>query len=111
MDASAIMQDDTSIENLQAMTDFTREYGVYSAAFTAGASALPIASVRRSDASDLSDIANHAAPRIRPGICRPWAEKAREIRRSPATRTGPPRLGKRGRRWASTYIWQLLLSF
>jgi len=29
MDASAIMQDDTSVDNLRAMTDFTREYGVY----------------------------------------------------------------------------------
>ncbi len=29
MDASAIMQDDTRAENLRAMTDFTREYGVY----------------------------------------------------------------------------------
>ena len=29
MDASAIMQDDTTVENLQAMTEFTREYGVY----------------------------------------------------------------------------------
>lgn len=29
MDAGAIMQNDTSIENIQAMTDFTRDYGVY----------------------------------------------------------------------------------
>ncbi len=29
MDAGAIMQNDTSIENLKAMTDFTRDYGVY----------------------------------------------------------------------------------
>lgn len=29
MDASAIMQNDTKTENLKAMTDFTREYGVY----------------------------------------------------------------------------------
>jgi uroporphyrinogen-III decarboxylase len=29
MDAGAIMQDDTKVENLWAMTDFTREYGVY----------------------------------------------------------------------------------
>jgi hypothetical protein len=29
MDASAIMQNDTSIENVKAMTDCTREYGVY----------------------------------------------------------------------------------
>jgi hypothetical protein len=29
MDASAIVQDDAKVENLQAMTEFTREYGVY----------------------------------------------------------------------------------
>ena len=29
MDASAIMQDDTRPENLRAMTEYTREYGVY----------------------------------------------------------------------------------
>lgn len=29
MDASAIIQNDAQIENIQAMTDFTREYGVY----------------------------------------------------------------------------------
>jgi len=29
MDASAIMQDDTKVENLRAMTEITREYGVY----------------------------------------------------------------------------------
>jgi hypothetical protein len=29
MDASAIMQNDTKTENLKALTDFTREYGVY----------------------------------------------------------------------------------
>jgi len=29
MDAGAIMQNDTSVENIKAMTDFTREYGVY----------------------------------------------------------------------------------
>ncbi len=29
MDASAIIQNDAKIENIQAMTDFTRDYGVY----------------------------------------------------------------------------------
>ncbi len=29
MDASAIVQNDATIENIKAMTDFTREYGVY----------------------------------------------------------------------------------
>jgi uroporphyrinogen-III decarboxylase len=29
MDAAAIMQDDTKAENVRAMTEYTREYGVY----------------------------------------------------------------------------------
>jgi uroporphyrinogen-III decarboxylase len=29
MDSSAIVQNDAKIENMQAMTDFTHEYGVY----------------------------------------------------------------------------------
>ena len=29
MDASAIMQDDTKVDNLRAMTEFTRDYGIY----------------------------------------------------------------------------------
>jgi uroporphyrinogen-III decarboxylase len=29
MDASAIIQNDANVENMKAMTDFTREYGVY----------------------------------------------------------------------------------
>jgi hypothetical protein len=30
MDASAIIQNDASVENLRVLTDFTREYGIYS---------------------------------------------------------------------------------
>jgi len=29
MDASAIVQDDAKVENIKAMTEFTREYGTY----------------------------------------------------------------------------------
>jgi hypothetical protein len=29
MDSSAIIQNDAKVENVRAMTDFTREYGVY----------------------------------------------------------------------------------
>jgi len=29
MDASAIIQNDASIENVKAMTEFTRDYGIY----------------------------------------------------------------------------------
>ena len=36
MDASAIVQNDARVENIRAMTDFTREYGVYSGAKSEG---------------------------------------------------------------------------
>ncbi len=127
MDASAIMQDDTSIENLRALTDFTREYGVYSGGRTGVATvsiseksealkletgATPV--LRPCDGADVADLvgmANRAAPRIKPGICRPWEEKAKEL---------PPITGDQDlvrRVWdnvealGNTYIWQLLLSF
>jgi len=29
MDAGAIMQNDISVDNIKAMTEFTRDYGVY----------------------------------------------------------------------------------
>jgi len=29
MDASAIIQNDAKVENIKAMTEFTREYGLY----------------------------------------------------------------------------------
>ena len=61
MDASAIMQNDTREENLRAMTEFTREYGVYSS----GSSGLP--SVEPGEASGKG---SHAMPSGKPGTLR-----------------------------------------
>ena len=127
MDASAIMQDDTSIENLRVLTDFTREHGVYSAGRTGVApvsiseksealksetGATPV--LRPCDGADVSKfngMANRPAPRIKPGVCLPWEEKVKEL---------PPITGDQDlvrRVWenvdalGNTYIWQMLLSF
>ncbi|MBI3851049.1 MAG: hypothetical protein HY298_12350 [Verrucomicrobia bacterium] len=112
MDAGAIMQDDTSIENLRALTDFTREYGVYSAGSSQASTGLAqLCPCHGADVSTLTGMAHRAAPRIKPGICRPWEEKAKEL---------PPIIGDQDlvrRVWekvealGNTYIWQLLLSF
>jgi uroporphyrinogen-III decarboxylase len=108
MDSGAIMQNDTSTENLRALTDFTREYGVYSGASTAAPLLRPCDGA---DVSNLTGLTGRAAPRIKPGICRPWEEKAKEL---------PPITGDQDlvrRVWdnveslGNTYIWQLLLSF
>ncbi len=127
MDASAIMQDDTSIENLRALTDFTREYGVYSAGRTGVA---PVSISEKSEAlksetgatpvlrpcdgadvSKLNGMANRAAPRIKPGICRPWEEKAKELPPITGDQDLVRRVWENVEALGNTYIWQLLLSF
>ena len=127
MDASAIMQDDTSIENLRALTDFTREYGVYSSGRTGVA---PVSILEKSEAlksetgatpvllpcdgadvSKLLGLANRPAPRIKPGICRPWEEKARELPPITGDQDLVRRVWENVEALGNTYIWQLLLSF
>jgi len=112
MDASAIMQDDTSIENLRALTDVTREYGVYSAG-SSRASAAPaqLCPCHEADVSKLMGLANRPAPRIKPGICRPWEEKANELPPITGDQDLVRRVWENVEELGNTYIWQLLLSF
>ncbi len=112
MDASAIMQNDTNPDNLRAMTEFTRDYGVYSS--SPGLSEkVPVP--QPSDAFCKPE--HHrsrfmeANPRARAGICIPWEEKSKEL----PTIQGDADLMKRI--WesidglANMYAWQCLLSF
>ena len=111
-DASAIMQDDTSTENLRVMTNFIREYGVYSSS-SGTASALAPSDVPSSVAErpSLTGMANQPAPRIKPGLCLPWEVKAKELPEI----TGNPDLIRQV--WeqvdgmGNAFIWQMLLSF
>ncbi len=104
MDASAIMQNDATIENLRAMTDATLEYGVYRSPSSPSAPAPPAPA-----AAGLP--AWVTAPKVRPGICFPFEEKLREM---------PPVSGDANLVrdvWdnidglAYLYIWHVLLSF
>lgn len=101
MDASAIMQNDTSIENLRAMTDFTREYGVYSSG----------SNVERSTSNVQRSTPEIPEGRVGAGVCIPWEEKLKEI----PTITGDADLARQV--WESVdslgnmFIWQLLESF
>lgn len=116
MDASAIMQNDTRIENVRAMTDFTREYGVYS-----GSASPPPAA--ESDIPTPADGRDRSGPppygmgerlnssRVPAGICLPWKEKSKDL----PPLAGDPEIVRR--QWemiegfANAYIWQILLSF
>ena len=106
MDASAIIQNDASIENLQAMTDATREFGAYRSP-SASAGSQPAAVPRKTTA--LPEWS--ASGKVPPGVCFPFELKAREL---------PPIIGDSvltRRVWneieglAYLYIWHVLLSF
>lgn len=113
MDASAIMQNDTSAENLRVMTQTCRDLGGYPAGTYTPPSALPPADTPEAQQARaaLAGLANQLAPLLPPGICRPWEEKTREL----PTLTGDLDLLRaiwdQIEGFANTYIWQLLLAF
>jgi uroporphyrinogen-III decarboxylase len=106
MDASAIIQNDAKLENIKAMTEFTREYGVYRSPSSPSAKA----PVEPPDATPGLP-AWATAPKVRPGVCFPWEEKLKEL---PAI-TGDPAIVRNV--WENIeqlsyiYIWHVLLSF
>jgi hypothetical protein len=112
MDASAIMQNDTSTENLRALTDFTREYGVYSDGRSDPASAHPLVGPPAGAGYPPGyGMSARLGPRVKAGICIPWEEEESAL---------PPINGDRElvrNVWedieglGNMFIWQCLLSF
>jgi hypothetical protein len=111
-DAGAIMQDDTSIENLRALTATARDYGVYRGV-SGPLNATPPCEVPASVAerAKLIGMTGHSASNMRAGVCFPWEEKAKEL----PSITGDEKMVRDV--WeqidglGNMFIWQLLLSF
>lgn len=109
MDASAILQNDAKVENVRAMTEFTREYGVYPGV-------MPSTEPPAPPADHWTPESSPPRPRglggLEPGTCYSWAEKRAHL---PAALGGDPELLRRV--WedvdslAYTFIYQVLLSF
>ncbi|MFQ5806390.1 MAG: uroporphyrinogen decarboxylase family protein [Phycisphaerae bacterium] len=113
MDAAAIIQNDARAENIRAMTDFTREYGIYSSGSSQASSD---AAQRRPKFRTVGEqkserVSGRPEPRIKPGVCIPWEDKLTEL---------PPISGSKDiikKVWEDVdalgymYIWQCLLSF
>ena len=118
LDASAIVQNDAAIENIRAMTDAGREFGVYSSGcleplpppfVVPPSGGIPPTMGTRCPGGTTNTAA--ASGRPRPGVCQPWEEKQAEL---------PPIQGDAAlcrRVWedidalAYMYVWQVLLSF
>jgi len=111
MDASAIMQNDTSIENLRAMTAFTQEHGSYSATQEM--------SLRDPDAPAFQpdeyaiDAGLSAFPegKTKPGVCIPWATKQKEIGEISGDASLMEQVWSDVDGLGNMFIWQCLLSF
>ncbi|HCF95763.1 MAG: uroporphyrinogen decarboxylase family protein [Verrucomicrobiota bacterium] len=110
LDASAIVQNDASIENMRVMTQTGREIGRY--AENSGDYALPepLTSLGPEFDSGLYN-PDWARSRLQPGVCIPWEARKSQL---------PPIIGDEAlvrRIWeevdayGNMYIWQVLLSF
>jgi len=99
MDASAIIQNDARVENVRAMTEFTREYGVYS----------PSPS---SDPPPPPPAERHPAPDFGPPPrCFRWEEKLLELPEIRGDAELCRRIWDDLDSFAYTFIWHLVLSF
>ena len=107
MDASAIVQNDAKIENIRAMTDFTREYGVYSSGCC---DAIPEPSA---DGRGFTDARLHpSAEQVR--RCRASASRGKKnagARPDPRRRTLCRRIWEETDSAAYHFLLQVLLSF
>jgi len=113
MDAGAIMQDDTSIENMRVMTEVCRERGVYAAGsykppVATAPSAVP-ASVE--DRRKLTGMADRPPSKVKPGVCFPWEQKVKDLPEISGDKALVRKIWEDLDALGNTYIWQLLLSF
>ena len=103
MDASAIVQNDAKVENVRAMTEFTREYGVYDGpVYTADD--LP---------GEPAPVPQGAIPESKapPGVCIPWEEKRKELPQISGDEDLVRKVWEDIDALGNMYIWQCLLSF
>ena len=107
LDAGAIVQNDAKIENIRAMTDFTREYGVYP--LESPASTAPEPEETKPPAP--REPVTIPEPGVKPGVCIPWEEKLKEIPSISGDADLVKRVWEENEAYAYMYIWHCLLSF
>lgn len=112
MDASAIIQNDATIENMRLLTDFTHEYGVYSD----GSSALLNLDTQNAPAPGTTfgkdyGMGNRINPGNKAGVCIPWEEKRREIPSITGDEPLVKQIWEDVDSFGNMFIWQCLLSF
>jgi hypothetical protein len=109
MDASAIMQNDAQVENVAAMTEFTREYGVYAGSPETAPDLQPIGTP---DPDRLTQWQSEfVSSHPRPGICIPWEDKRQEYPQILGNEDIVKTAWENIEGFAYTYAWHCLVSF
>jgi hypothetical protein len=109
MDASAIMQNDARVENVRAMTEFTREYGVYPGGALPDSEPTPVGTPDPEAQARWAREFPEAGPP--PGTCVPWDEKRAEYPSIRGDEAILKRVWEDVEGLAYTYIWHCLVSF
>jgi len=107
MDASAIVQNVAKVENIRAMTDFTREYGVYSDGHALAVPDLVPDITPEQAAANMPECKTKRAP----GVCIPWEQKKAELPEICGDEELVKRIWESQDAMGNMYIWQCLLSF
>ncbi|MCF6286964.1 MAG: hypothetical protein L3K26_17515 [Candidatus Hydrogenedentes bacterium] len=107
MDASAIIQNDATVENMKAMTEFTRDYGVYSSSsYTVPENRGLNPSITIDDA-----MAKIPVPALKAGACVSWEQKRKDFKKIQGDEHIFERIWDNVDALANMYVWQCLLSF
>jgi hypothetical protein len=108
MDAGAIMQDDTSVENMRVLTEVTRQERIYAAGSCQSPVAMPPCDVPASvKARQLTGMASRPAPRIPSAICLPWEAKSNELPEITGDKDLVRKVWNDIEALANTYVWQV----
>ena len=106
MDASAIIQNDAKVENIQAMTDITRECGVYSSGESVAPAAPPDPVADNPHATKMQ-----AWSKTTTGVCTPWVMEKDRLPGIQGDEAILRRIWEDQEGWSNMFIWQVLLSF
>jgi len=109
MAASAIIQNDAKIENMIALTEFTREYGVYDGVAYSADDLTDIVGPGENNEPDPALVSEPLG--LQPGQCVPWDTKHRELPIITGDETLFRQVWENIDGLANMYIWQCLLSF
>ncbi len=111
MDASAIMQNDTKVENIKALTNFTREYGVYSDGHIDPSTPQYVKPDENVPYDKNYGMPEHKNTLTRPGVCIPWQEKQKELPQISGDADIVKTIWENTDDLGHMFIWQCLLSF